>query len=111
MDNFEIDPVFGCHIWQGTKTKDGYAVHKGKAAHKLAWIEANGPVPGGRFLDHICRRRACINPDHLEPVTQSVNELRKRLSYRVKITECQNGHKRKRFGLVTPEGGFVCRVC
>ena len=111
MDNYEICSVFGCHIWLGTHTKDGYGIYKGKAAHKLAWEEANGPVPQGRFLDHVCRRRLCCNPDHLEPVTQSVNELRKRMSYRVQIKVCQNGHARKRFGLVTPEGGFVCRAC
>lgn len=111
MDNYEIDPVFGCHIWLETLTKDGYAVYEGKAAHRRAWSEANGPVPSQRFLDHVCRRRACINPDHLEPVTQSVNELRKRWAYRVKISKCQFGHLRKKHGITTPEGGFVCRAC
>lgn len=111
MDNYTIDPVFGCHLWLGPFKDDGYGLHKGKLAHKAAWEEENGPVPPGRFLDHVCRRRACCNPAHLEPVTQSVNELRKRLSYRVQIKACQFGHARKRFGLMTPEGGFVCRAC
>jgi hypothetical protein len=111
MENYDIDPVFGCHIWLGTKTKDGYGVHKSKTTHRQAWIDANGAVPAGRFLDHTCRRRSCMNPDHLEAVTQSVNELRKRWSYRVQIKACQNGHSRKKYGLITPEGGFVCRIC
>lgn len=111
MDDYDIDPVFGCHLWNGPTTKDGYGIHEGKLAHRLAWAEMNGPVPKGHYIDHVCRRRNCLNPSHLEPVTQSVNELRKRLSYRVQIRVCKNGHARKRFGLVTPEGGFVCRVC
>lgn len=111
MDNYEIDDVYGCHLWLGTRKSDGYGTLKGKLAHRIAWIEANGPVPDGRFLDHVCRNRICICPEHLEPVTQSVNELRKRLSYRVKIKTCQFGHARKRYGLMTPFGGFVCRAC
>jgi hypothetical protein len=42
-------------------------------AHRAAWMLANGPVPEGMVLDHICRNRACINLEHLRVVTQQEN--------------------------------------
>ena len=42
-------------------------------AHRVAWIEANGPIPGGLDIDHLCRNRACVNVEHLEPVPPDEN--------------------------------------
>lgn len=58
---------------------DGYAFmyyppkRKAIKAHRAAWMLANGPVPEGMVLDHICRDRACINLEHLRVVTQQEN--------------------------------------
>lgn len=67
-------------IYPNSKSRsDGYAFmyyppkRKAIKAHRAAWMLANGPVPEGMVLDHICRDRACINLEHLRVVTQQEN--------------------------------------
>ena len=69
----------GCWLWPtrsvvgyGTITVAGRAV----GAHRRAYELARGPIPAGMTLDHLCRVRACVNPDHLEIVTLRENVLR-----------------------------------
>jgi len=45
-------------------------------AHRLSWVLSRGEIPEGLTLDHLCRNRACINPDHLEVVSTRINILR-----------------------------------
>jgi hypothetical protein len=67
----------GCWVWQLGKDDDGYgrthADGRTRSAHKVYWERENGPVPNGLQLDHKCRRRDCVNPAHLEPVTNAEN--------------------------------------
>jgi hypothetical protein len=107
----ELDPVFGCQLVTSRLDRDGYAYHGKTRAHIAAWIAVNGPVPEGLVLDHQCRRRNCRAVHHLEPVTQSENELRKSWRYRARRSVCMKGHDLKLNGIVTPEGGRVCRTC
>lgn len=112
MLNILIDPIYYCFLWTGAKTNDGYGLTpEGKLAHREAYEEENGPIPKGMQVEHRCRRRNCVYPTHLELVSQSVNSLRKQWSYRVQMQNCQYGHPRKKYGLITPEGGQVCREC
>lgn len=106
-----IDAVFGCHIATGRRDRDGYAFHGATRAHIVAWERLNGPVPDGKVLDHLCRRRACCAPHHLEPVDHGENERRKLWRYRAKRTACPKGHPLSVNAIVTPEGGRVCRTC
>lgn len=46
------------------------------SAHRWLWETLVGPIPAKHDLDHLCRNRRCVNPDHLEPVTRSVNLAR-----------------------------------
>jgi hypothetical protein len=70
-----------------------------------------GPVPADRALDHLCRRRNCCRPEHLEPVTHSENEKRKAWRYRRRLKLCSKAHDPRRHGRLTPEGGRICRLC
>lgn len=70
----------GCWIWTGAVHKSGYATIKwqGKAtvAHRVMYELHKGKIPEGLVLDHICSVKLCVNPDHLEPVTYSINTKR-----------------------------------
>jgi HNH endonuclease len=70
----------GCWVWQGALTNPGYARvwagDKMKQAHNLSYETLVGPIPDGLELDHLCRNRACVRPDHLEPVSRRTNILR-----------------------------------
>lgn len=80
----------GCHVWTGGRFTNGYgafSANKGSAkqkhlAHRWSYENAVGPVPHGLVLDHLCRNRACVNPDHLEPVTHGENLRRGYVSRR-----------------------------
>jgi hypothetical protein len=70
-----------CWVWTGAMQKGGgyglfWTAAGLRRAHKYSYVEARGPVPTGLELDHLCRNRACVNPDHLEAVSHSVNTLR-----------------------------------
>lgn len=70
-----------CWIWQLVRhRKTGYGqVRDGDRkvyAHRQMYEQARGPVPPGLELDHLCRVHACVNPDHLEPVTRQENVRR-----------------------------------
>jgi hypothetical protein len=73
-----------------------------------------GPIPDGLFLDHTCRNRNCVNPQHLDPVTNKENILRGEGSpaKNARKTHCKNGHPLKGENLVRgSKGERVCRTC
>lgn len=74
----------GCVLWHKSLSSTGYGNDRldGKriGAHRRAYIEAKGPIPEGMVIDHLCRNKACVNPDHLEAVPQRENILRGSMS-------------------------------
>lgn len=69
-----------CWLWTGHLNSKGYGqLNVGKRlpmAHRLSYEWAVGEIPTGLVIDHLCRVRNCVNPDHLEPVTTAVNNAR-----------------------------------
>jgi hypothetical protein len=107
----EHDPQFGCELAQGRSDGHGYVFHGRTRAHIAAWVATMGAVPDGHVLDHMCRHRNCVALHHLEPVTQSENERRKSMVYRLKRTHCKWGHVLAEHRVITDCGGVVCRAC
>lgn len=69
-----------CWIWQRATDGTGYGrmCIDGEfyQAHRVFHERKHGPIPAGKQLDHLCRQRPCINPDHTEPVTNAENTQR-----------------------------------
>jgi hypothetical protein len=108
-----------CYNWTGALDRQGYGQFwlgdRSGLAHRVAYELARGPIPDGLTLDHLCRNRKCVRPDHLEPVTIKENTLRgtsPSALHAVK-THCHRGHE------FTPENTFLkangkgreCREC
>lgn len=107
----------GCWIWPGTKTPDGYGligierIRTNKLTHRVVYEALVGTIPVGLVIDHLCRNRACVNPDHMEPVTNQENIARGRNAQREK-THCAQGHPYSGDNLrILPNGRRQCRTC
>lgn len=76
----KVDKTEECWLWGGTINLEGYGSikrnRKRLVAHRVSYEELVGPIPQGLVLDHLCRVRHCVKPDHLEPVTIKENVLR-----------------------------------
>ena len=92
----------GCWLWTGFLSPNGYGnvtmrqglTHEG--AHRMSWqLHTREPIPEGLQIDHLCRNRACVNPQHLEVVTIKQNLLRgnTRAASNASKTHCLNGHE------------------
>lgn len=71
----------GCWLWTGWMDRDGYGrtwTSDGTKprTHRVSYEQLVGPIPDGFQIDHLCRVRACCNPEHLEAVTREENNMR-----------------------------------
>ena len=115
-----VQPVpGGCWDWLGTKIKGGYGVisvgpSNTKLAHRVSYEMHVGPIPPGLTIDHLCRNPSCVNPAHLEAVTQRVNNLRGQTitSVNSKKQACVNGHLFDEVNTyMRPSGHRDCKQC
>jgi hypothetical protein len=87
----------GCWNWRGSLYRNGYGKYgsRGYMAHRLAYELTKGSVPEDMCLDHTCRNRSCINPDHLEIVTLVENVMRGESLHALNArkTHCSEGHE------------------
>lgn len=98
----------GCWEWIGGRG-DGYGCFwyrkKPGKAYRYSYEIHKGPIPPGLEIDHLCRNRACVNPDHLEAVTTVVNVMRGEgfSAKNKRKTRCPKGHE------YTPENTIILK--
>ncbi len=108
----------GCWEWQATRDWSGYGRFSfgGRPwqAHRVAWeLTHNRAIPDALQLDHVCRNRGCVNPDHLEAVTVRVNVLRGLgpTARYARRTHCAQGHPFTGDNFKLNGSGRRCRLC
>lgn len=114
-----INRETGCWEWVGAKSVNGYGQFGiggfRRIAHRVSYELLEGPIGDGLVLDHLCRVRHCINPAHLEPVTQRENLLRSPIALPTVLaakTHCPAGHEYASENLRARQGkGRECRSC
>jgi hypothetical protein len=98
--------LFGCWLWTGAQTPNGYGVISVEGhlvhAHRVSHQLFKGQIPEGFDVDHLCRTRLCVRPEHLEAVTRRENLVRA-IPFRTRRTACLRGHER------TPESTYTSR--
>ena len=101
-----------CIEWWGRiDPHSGYGSSGKLRAHRMIYAECFGPIERGLVIDHLCRNKRCVNPEHLEAVTQRVNVLRGTgpVAQRARKPHCKRGHE------FTPENTLIrqgrCRQC
>ena len=123
LSHIEVQPVSRCWLWTAG-TQRGYGHFRVGArgskkvrAHRFAYELWVGPIPKGLTLDHLCRVRHCVNPDHLEAVTQGENVRRGDTGkLNANKTHCLRGHpfdaeNTIHFRTVVGGRGRRCRTC
>ena len=107
-----------CWYWTGA-TQKGYGAiglnGKTVRAHRMSYELLVGNIPEGKQLDHLCNNKLCVNPSHLEPVTQLENMNRRIESvghFNANKTHCKSGHEYTKDNLrMSVIGTKICRTC
>lgn len=115
---FDMGHSTPCVFLRRRPSREGYVIvdfgprqaRISMSAHRAMFMAFVGNVPDGLELDHLCRERACVNHEHLEPVSHRTNVLRGvgPTASNAKKSACSAGHEYDR---VTPSGGRACRRC
>lgn len=130
IDNFwaKVQPTGFCWDWTAATNSAGYGLFNIKSAgtklraHRISYTLLVGPIAPELEIDHLCRNRRCVNPDHLEPVTGRVNRTRVHKTSRALppwVTSgksltgaCIRGHAYTEENTYTRKnGGYECRTC
>lgn len=109
-----VEKTDNCWLWKRSVNKDGYGNFSCKGtvvkAHRFSYL-LNHEIKDGLQLDHLCRNRSCVKPEHLEPVTQAEN-LKRGIYWQTLKTHCKHGHP---FSVentyITKQGWRMCKTC
>ena len=110
----KVDKSRNCWRWTGYIAETGYGKlyfrsRRPILAHRFSYELAFGPIPQGLHLDHLCRNRWCVNPDHLEAVTPAVNIRRGAKAGKM---ICLRGHLLTGDNIrIRSNGSRICRKC
>ena len=113
-----ISQQSNCWIWTDRPSQKGYGrlLVDGKVmqAHRLSYEHFVGPLNPWLTIDHLCRVRLCVNPNHLEQVTSKENSLRGVgvTANFARATHCKRGHPKVKENLYIKKDGTVrCKIC
>lgn len=106
----------GCWEWRHSFTSAGYGKFRVDdrwlLSHRVSYEINVGPIPDGLQIDHKCRNRKCVNPAHMEPVTQRENILRGDSMVRPLLERCRRGHELTGDNIATDRNGERrCLIC
>lgn len=108
------EPNTGCWLWTGARTHLGYGrvlwEGKNRYAQRVIYALLRRPIPAGLQLDHLCRVPACVNPQHLEVVTQREN-LRRGMGCSARNTRKISALCGHPYDAVTSQGARICLAC
>jgi len=115
LDDWRFTEEDPCWIWIACQVSQGYGRYhyqgETQSAHCVAYAALVGPIPEGMELDHLCRVRNCVNPNHLEPVTNRENVRRGSIGGATAI-HCKHGHRwTEETTRIDSSGTKRCRVC
>ena len=122
----KVEKTEGCWIWKGTMRNDGYGnfgvrltekIRLTLLAHRTSYELSEGRIPEDKETDYLCRNRACVNPEHLEAVSRSENQLRGQgaSAFNARKTHCPHGHLLRDRNLSSYKllrfGWRECQIC
>lgn len=104
----------GCWLWTAARDRDGYGQFGDGGtmirAHRWAYERFVGPIPHGMEINHLCRVRACVKPEHLEPLTRAEHARRDNTPPEInrRKVACPKGHP---YSGINIDGRRICREC